>query len=93
VQLLRPLHPFPKGAARGLPINNMVIELGAHRALVAFDAEPEEGCFWVATPAALVGLEETAFGRTRPDGVAVDRDFSDALLLPSSAVGGHGEGV
>ena len=27
VQLLRTFHPFPKGAARGLPVNNMVSEL------------------------------------------------------------------
>lgn len=27
VQLLRPFHPFPKGAARGLPVSNMVTEL------------------------------------------------------------------
>jgi hypothetical protein len=81
VQLLRPFHPFPKGAARGLPINNMITELDAHRMLVALDTAPEEGRFWVATPAALVGLKEAAFGRTRPDGEAVDRDFSDAALV------------
>lgn len=81
VQLLRPFHPFPKGAASGLPTNNMVSELGDHRWLVGFDDDPDHGCFWAATPAALVGLKEGAFGRTRPSGEPVDRDFSDVVLL------------
>lgn len=41
VQLLRPFHPFPKGAARGLPTNNMVTELDDHRWLVSFEEEPD----------------------------------------------------
>lgn len=81
VQLLRPFHPFPKGRARGLPVSNMVAELAAHRVLVAFESEPERGRFWAASPAALVALKEAAFGRTRPSGETVDRDFSDALVL------------
>jgi hypothetical protein len=81
VQLLRPFHPFPKGAASGLPTNNMVSELGDHRWLVGFDDDPDRGRFWAATPAALVGLKEGAFGRTRPSGEPVDRDFSDVALL------------
>lgn len=81
VQLIRPFHPFPKGAADGLPTNNMITELGHHRWLVAFEDEPEQGLFWAATPAALVALKEAAFGRTRPSGEPVDRDFSDATLL------------
>ena len=81
VQLLRPFHPFPKGAATGLPANNMVSELGDHRWLVGFDDAPDRGRLWAATPAALVGLKEGAFGRTRPSGEPVDRDFSDVALL------------
>ena len=49
--------------------------------LVAFTDEPERGRFWAASPAALVALKAQAFGRTRHDGEAVDRDFSDAMLL------------
>lgn len=81
VQLLRPFHPFPKGAARGLPVNNMVSELGQHRVMVAFDTDPEIGRFWAASPAALIGLKEAAFGRTRFSGESVDRDFSDVASL------------
>ena len=81
VQLLRPFHPFPKGNARGLPTNNMVGELGDHRWLVSFEDKPDHGRLWAATPAALVALKEAAFGRTRPSGEAVDRDFSDVALL------------
>lgn len=81
VQLLRPFHPFPKGAARGLPTNNMIGELADHRWLVSLEDEPGRGRFWAATPAALVGLKEAAFGRTRPSGDPVDRDFGDVALL------------
>jgi hypothetical protein len=81
VQLLRPFHPFPKGAACGLPVHNMVSELTQHRVMIAFDADPENGQFWVASATALVGLKEAAFGRTRFTGEPVDRDFSDVALL------------
>jgi hypothetical protein len=81
VQLIRPYHPFPKGAAGGLPVNNILPELDAHRWLVAFADDPTRGYLWAARPAALVGLKEMAFGRTRPDGAPVDRDFSDVALL------------
>jgi hypothetical protein len=81
VQLLRPYHPFPKGAAKGLPISNLIPELDQHRVLVAFDDSPATARFWSATAAALVGLKEIAFGRTRQDGRLVERDFSDVLLL------------
>jgi hypothetical protein len=81
VQLLRPFHPFPKGRARGLPVNKMVSELVQHRTMVALDTDPEIERFWTASPAALVGLKEAAFGRTRFSGEPVDRDFSDVALL------------
>lgn len=81
VQLLRQFHPFPKGPARGLPVSNILGELERHRVLVAFEDQPAKGRFWAATPAALVALKEAAFGRTRPSGEQVDRDFSDAAVL------------
>lgn len=43
VQLLRPFHPFPKGPARDLPVNNIISELSRHRVLVAFADEPDRG--------------------------------------------------
>jgi hypothetical protein len=48
IQLLCPFHPSPKGAARGLPVSNIVSELTEHRIIVAFDTEPERGRFWIA---------------------------------------------
>lgn len=81
VQLLRPFHPFPKGPARGLPVNNIISELAEHRVLVAFADEPDRGRFWTASPAALIALKAAAFGRTRSSGETVDRDFSDVMLL------------
>lgn len=81
VQLVRPFHPFPKPPADRLPVNTLLPELDRHRWLVAFEQQPELGLFWAARPAALVGLKESAFGRTRPSGEKVDRDFSDVVLL------------
>lgn len=81
VQLIRPFHPFPKPPADGLPVNTLLPELERHRWSVAFEEEPERGLFWAARPAALVALKEAAFGRTRPSGDLVDRDFSDVVLL------------
>lgn len=80
VQLIRPYHPFAKGAAAGLPVNNVIPELEHHRVAVAFEDEPEAVRLWSANAAALVGLKGQAFGRTR-DGAPVDRDFSDVVLL------------
>lgn len=81
VQLLRPFDPFPKGAARTLPVNNILPELAGHRVAVAFEEAAEVRRFWVASAAALVGLKEAAFGRLRHTGEPVDRDFSDVALL------------
>jgi hypothetical protein len=81
VQVVRPFHPFAKGAAARLPVNQLVAELETNRWLVAFEGQPEKGVMWAARPAALVALKEKAFGRTRPGGEKVDRDFSDAVLL------------
>jgi hypothetical protein len=41
----------------------MVSELAQHCVMVAFDPDREIGRFWAASPAALVGLKEAAFGR------------------------------
>jgi hypothetical protein len=81
VQLVRPFHPFAKPPADGLPVNTLLPELKRHRWLVAFENDPDLGRLWAARPAALVALKEAAFGRTRPTGEKVDRDFSDVVLL------------
>lgn len=81
VQLIRPFHPFAKGTAAGLPVNDLIPELVHHRVAVAFDDEPEVTRLWCADAAALVGLKELAFGRTRNDGTPVDRDYADVILL------------
>ncbi|MEW6583530.1 MAG: hypothetical protein AB1416_12310 [Actinomycetota bacterium] len=81
VQLLRPFHPFPRGAARGLPVQNLVGELDGFRRAVVFDGSPTRERFQIASPAALVALKGQAFGRMRASGEIVERDFSDAALL------------
>lgn len=83
VQLMAPFNPIErrKPAARGLPVNNVVGELADHRWLVAFERDPDRGLLYSARPLALVGLKQAAFGRTRPNGEKVDRDYSDVALL------------
>lgn len=81
VQLVRPFHPFPKPPADRLPVNTLIPALSRYRWLIAFEDDPERGLFWAARPAALVGLKEAAFGRTRPSEEKVDRDYSDVVLL------------
>lgn len=81
VQLIRPFHPFPKGHAARLPVNTTLTALDGHRTAVAFADDPEMVRLWCADAAALVALKAQAFGRTRPGGQPVDRDFSDAILL------------
>jgi hypothetical protein len=81
VQLLRPFDPLPRGAARGLPVSNIIPELDRYRTPVAFAPAPRTLRFWSASPAALVALKQDAFGRTGPTGEPVERDFADAALL------------
>jgi hypothetical protein len=83
VQLMAPFNPIAKShpPGKGLPDNNIVGELQQHRWLVAFEQDPSLGRFYAARPVALVGLKEEAFGRTRPNGEKVDRDYSDVALL------------
>lgn len=81
VQLIRPFHPFPKGHAARLPVNTTLTALQDHRTAVAFSDDPATLRLWCADAAALVALKAHAFGRTRPGGQPVDRDFSDVVLL------------
>lgn len=68
-------------SAARLPVNTTIPELDHHRVAVGFPEAPETLRLWCADAAALVGLKGQAFGRTRPDGRPVERDFSDVALL------------
>lgn len=84
VQLIRGFHPFPKGASVGLPVNPVAdaARRSAHREAVAFAPRPDEPRLWVASPACLVALKRSAFGRMKPPGNdVVRRDFHDVYLL------------
>jgi hypothetical protein len=81
VQIVRPFHPFPRPPASRLPVNRVIGEAMRHRKAIAFADAPAVQRLWVAGAAALVGLKREAFGRSRPDGRAVDRDYSDVVLL------------
>ncbi len=83
VQLIQGFHPFPKGAARGLPANPAMATAGKlpHREKIAFVESPKQAELWVATPACVVALKQHAFGRSRHDGKVVQRDYYDAFLL------------
>jgi hypothetical protein len=85
VQLVRPFHPFPSRTAAQLPENPQLSLLtrDAHRMTVAFAEEPTVPRLQAATAAALVALKQVAFGRHRPDGVPVERDYHDVYAVIS----------
>lgn len=87
VQLVRTFHPFPRGAARGLPANPVfgVAAAQVHQLLVAFADNPTDPRLRCANSGCLLALKQAAFGRTRPtDETPVDRDYHDAYLLVSA---------
>lgn len=86
IQLVRPFHPFAKGAARGLPVQTHLSLLMAdeHRIAIAFQDDPSTPRLQSATLASLVALKQVAFGRKRPDGQLVERDYHDVFLVISS---------
>jgi hypothetical protein len=86
IQLVRPFHPFPNDTAKPLPANTHLSLLAKeeHRLLIAFDSSPEEPRLQSANAAALVALKQVAFGRKRPDGSPVERDFHDVFLVIST---------
>jgi len=83
VQLVRPFHPFPSTTAERLPTNPQLSLLARlqHRLTVAFEEAPIEPRLQSANAAALVALKQVAFGRTRPDGTAVARDYHDVYAV------------
>jgi hypothetical protein len=83
VQLVRTFHPFPRGAAKRLPQNQVfgMAANAAHQEVVAFVDGPNVPRLVCANAACLLALKEAAFGRTRPpDGALVERDFHDARI-------------
>jgi hypothetical protein len=83
IQLVRSFHPFAHGAAETMPQNPALslLDADAHTMAVAFEDAPDVPRLRCATSAALVALKEVAFGRSRPDGVPVERDFHDVYLV------------
>lgn len=85
IQLVRPFHPFPSGTAGRLPQNPHLSLLARdeHRLVVAFRNARDEPRLQTATEAALVALKQVAFGRSRPGGEPVERDYHDVHLIVS----------
>lgn len=86
IQLVRPFHPFPRGAAAGLPTSPQLSLLNEeqHRFTVGFASEPAEPRLQVASTAAFVALKQLAFGRARYDGSPVERDYHDVYAIIAS---------
>jgi hypothetical protein len=84
IQLVRPFHPFPTGAAERLPSQPTVAVARnpKHRHEVGFSDSPELMRFLCVTSACLVALKRQAFGRTRAgEDTPVDRDYCDVYLV------------
>lgn len=60
-------------------------DAGLYREPVAFQGRPDQHRLWVARPAAVMALKGHAFGRLRPTGELVERDYHDAYLLIAHA--------
>ncbi len=86
VQLVRSFHPFPSETAARLPMNPQLslLHRDAHRMAVAFAEEPDVPRLQSATAAALTALKQVAFGRHRPDGSPVERDYHDVYAVVSA---------
>jgi hypothetical protein len=83
VQLVRPFHPFPKGAAKRLPAqpSATVTRDPAHRDEVSFADDPNRLRFLCVNTACVIALKRQAFGRTRAgEDAPVDRDYCDVYL-------------
>jgi hypothetical protein len=83
IQLVRSYHPFPDTVAKRLPTQPAVslLQQPGNRLNVAFASEPARVRMQTATAASLVALKHAAFGRTRPDGTPVERDFHDVFSV------------
>lgn len=84
VQLVRPFHPFPRGAAKRLPSQPSVTVARnpAHCNEVSFSDDPGEMRFLCVNAACVVALKRQAFGRKRSgEDTLVDRDYCDVYLI------------
>lgn len=84
VQLVRPYHPQPPPALRGLPEQTGATmgQRAEHQTTVAFVEQPARRRLVVASSATVAALKQKAFGRTRfGDDRIVQRDFHDVHLL------------
>jgi hypothetical protein len=81
VQLIRPAARVVRPPVSGLVVNTNLSLTDRYREAVAFDDAPEEPRLLVARAAAILALKGRAFGRTRPTGGLVERDYHDAYLL------------
>ena len=86
IQLVRPFHGVPPQAAVRLPVNPHLSLLAQeqHRLTVAFAEAPETPRLLSANAAALVALKGAAFGRDRPGGAPVERDYHDVFTVVSA---------
>ena len=81
IQLIRPPTRVSSPPVSGLVPNTHHSVAEKFRENVAFAERPDEPRLVVARPAAVLALKGHAFGRTRPGGALVERDYHDAYLL------------
>jgi hypothetical protein len=81
IQLVRPPAPVRSPPVSGLVTNTHLSVAEKYHENVAFAERPDEPRLVVARPAAVLALKGHAFGRTRPGGALVERDYHDAYLL------------
>jgi hypothetical protein len=81
IQLVRPPARVTRAPVSSLISNTQFSVAEKYREEVAFAERPEEPRLVVARAAAVLALKVHAFGRTRPTGELVERDYHDAYLL------------
>jgi hypothetical protein len=81
IQLIRPAARAIRPPVSGLVSNTQFSVAENYRENIAFTEKPDEPRLVVARPAAVLALKCHAFGRTKPDGGVVERDYHDAFLL------------
>jgi hypothetical protein len=81
VQLIRPPARVANPPVSRLVPNPHLSLTDRYREPVAFDDSPGEPRLLVARAAAILALKGQAFGRSRPSGGLVERDYHDAYLL------------
>lgn len=87
IQLVRPPARVAPPEAKRLVPNTHFSLAANYRETLAFTESSERARLVVARPAAVLALKGHAFGRTRPSGETVERDYHDAYLLISHVAG------